>query len=107
MPVRFHLDENMPHAVAEGLRRRQLDVTITSEAGLMGADDASHLAFALSENRVLVTRDMRLLATAKKVDHAGIVFWTQRRSVGQLIRALDTLALHRTTDDMLGHVEFL
>ena len=32
--MRFHLDEHVPHAIAEGLRRRGIDVTTTVEAGL-------------------------------------------------------------------------
>jgi hypothetical protein len=37
--VRFHLDEHVPPAIAEGLRRRRIDVTTTADAGLRGADD--------------------------------------------------------------------
>ena len=33
--IRFHLDENVPLAVAEGLRRRGVGVTTTSQAGLL------------------------------------------------------------------------
>ena len=38
--MRFHLDEHVPHAIAEGLRRRGIDVTTTVEAGLRGTSDA-------------------------------------------------------------------
>jgi len=55
-PIRFHLDEHIATAVAEGLRRRGVEVTTTPEAGLMGADDQAQLAFATSEHR-MVTRD--------------------------------------------------
>jgi hypothetical protein len=37
--IRFHLDENCPHAIAEGLRRRGVDVTTTPEVGIKGATD--------------------------------------------------------------------
>lgn len=33
--VRFHLDENVSNAVAEGLRRRGVDVTTTPEEALI------------------------------------------------------------------------
>ena len=55
--IRFHLDESVAVAVAQGLRRRGVEVTTTSEAGLTSADDESQLAFALRERRVLVTQD--------------------------------------------------
>ena len=33
--IRFHLDEHCDLAIAEGLRRRAIDVTTTPEAGLI------------------------------------------------------------------------
>ncbi|MEA5618572.1 hypothetical protein VB711_12095 [Cronbergia sp. UHCC 0137] len=33
--IKFHLDENVSNAVALGLRRRGINVTTTSEAGLI------------------------------------------------------------------------
>lgn len=44
--IRFHLDENVNSAVADGLRRRGVDVTATSEAGLIAASDEVQLEFA-------------------------------------------------------------
>ncbi|WP_289500441.1 hypothetical protein [Gloeocapsopsis sp. IPPAS B-1203] len=34
--IKFHLDENVSHAVAEGLCRRGIDLTTTPEAALIG-----------------------------------------------------------------------
>jgi antitoxin component of RelBE/YafQ-DinJ toxin-antitoxin module len=33
--IRFHLDENISASVADGLKRRGIDVTTTVEVGLM------------------------------------------------------------------------
>ena len=108
MGIRFHLDENMPHAVAEGLRRRDVDVTTTTDAGLVGATDQEQLMFAHGEGCVLVTRDADLLRLdAQGAEHAGIVYWTERRSIGQLISALDILSLESTEEEMRGRVVFL
>jgi predicted nuclease of predicted toxin-antitoxin system len=108
MAIRFHLDENMPHAVAEGLRRRDIDVTTTTDARLVGATDQEQLLFARGEGRVLVTRDADLLRlNAQGAEHAGIVYWTERRSIGQLISALDVLVLQSTEEEMRGRVVFL
>ena len=52
--IRFHLDEHVPHAIAEGLRRRGIDVTTTVEAGLRSATDDVHLAYAVEQRRVIV-----------------------------------------------------
>ena len=56
-PIRFHLDENVDHAIAYGLRRHGIDVTVTSEVGLLHAPDDEQLAFARDGVRVIVTHD--------------------------------------------------
>ncbi len=64
MTIRFHLDENMPSAVAAGLRLRGLDVTTTPEAELRTASDPLQLDHASAEGRVIVTRDRDFLFMA-------------------------------------------
>lgn len=54
-PVKFDTDENVARAVARALRERGVDVITTPEAGLMGATDEEHLAFALAQGRVTFT----------------------------------------------------
>ena len=46
--IKFHLDENVSNAIANGLRMRGIDVTTSPEAGLIGASDEQQLAFALA-----------------------------------------------------------
>jgi hypothetical protein len=46
--LRFHLDEHVPAAIAAALRRRGIDVTTAADAGLLGATDEDHLAFAIT-----------------------------------------------------------
>ncbi|MEM9538947.1 MAG: hypothetical protein AAGA60_05480 [Cyanobacteria bacterium P01_E01_bin.42] len=36
--IRFHLDENVDNSIADGLRRRGIDVTTTPEVELISAD---------------------------------------------------------------------
>ena len=107
--IRFHLDEHVHTAVADGLKRRGVDVTTTVEAGLTGATDSQQLAFALSEGRVIVTHDADFLRLHRQsAAHAGIAYCHQGlRSVGDLIRRLLIIHEHLTPDDMAGHVEFL
>ncbi len=59
--IRFHLDEHIDSAVAEGLRRRGVDVSTTAERNLTGRDDESHWQLVVSEQRVLVTNDSDFL----------------------------------------------
>jgi predicted nuclease of predicted toxin-antitoxin system len=71
--IRFHLDENCPNAIAEGLRRRGIDAATTFDAGLLGATDEEQTAHALAEGRVIFTQDRDFLAIhASGVPHAGI-----------------------------------
>lgn len=43
--IRFHLDENVDAAIADGLRRRGIDVTTTAQADLLSASDEEHVEF--------------------------------------------------------------
>ena len=67
MQLRYHLDESVRNAIAEGLRKRGIDVTAPAEVDLIGASDEAHLRFARSEHRVLVTHDDDFL----RLDHPG------------------------------------
>jgi len=108
-PIRFHLDENVNPAVADGLRRRGADVTISQEANLLGAPDERQIAFGLADDRILVTHDEDLLSFAKRgIPHAGIAFChPETRSVGQIIAALLLIRDCLTKSEMRDHVEFI
>jgi len=43
------LDESVPNVIAKGLRMRGIDVTMSSEEGLIGASDQEQLVYALSQ----------------------------------------------------------
>jgi hypothetical protein len=49
--IKFYMDEHVPRAVTEGLRRRGVDVLTTQEAAMLEADDEQHVALALREGR--------------------------------------------------------
>jgi hypothetical protein len=107
-PVKYYLDEHVPRAVAEGLRRRGVDVLRAQEAGMLEAADEQHLALALAAGRVLFTQDadfLRLHATA--CPHAGIVYAPQQTPVGATIRGLMLIHDVLNAEEMAGHAEFL
>jgi uncharacterized protein with PIN domain len=107
--IRFHLDENVDPAVADGLRRRGVDVTTSQDSGLLNSSDERQIGFALAEDRVLVTHDDDFLSRAKLgAAHAGIAYChPESRSIGQIIAALMLIGDCLTPDDMRNHVEFL
>lgn len=109
MEIRYHLDENVSGAVAEGLRRRGIDITTAAFAGLLGADDIEHIRFAASHGRVVVTHDDDFTRIhADGVDHAGICYCPKdKHAIGELIRYLILVSECLTSDEMRRHIEYL
>jgi len=107
--IRFHLDEHVSRALAEGLRRRGIDVTTSLEAGLCAATDEDQLAYARLENRVFITRDSDFLRLhARRVEHGGIIFCNpRRRRPGNLLEEILVLAKNLSDEDWANHVEFV
>jgi len=107
--IRFHLDEHVDHDLARALRLRHIDVTTASDAGLLGATDEAHLAFALQSGRVLFTNDADFLRLAARgTKHAGILYCpAQTRSVGYLIRYLCLLHDALAAEELRGRIDFV
>jgi hypothetical protein len=108
-PVRFHLDENVDHAVAYGLRLHGIDVTDSTEAKLLRAEDRQHLAFASAAQRVIFTHDEDYLGLhGQGIPHAGIAYChPEALSLGGIIRGLFLIWSAMTPEEMMNHVEFL
>jgi len=107
--IRFQLDEHVPHAVAEALRRRGIDVSTTDQAGLLGAPDPELLSRARAERRVLVTHDSDFLRLHRQqCQHAGIAYCRQgTRTIGDLVATLLLIYELLEAEEMAGRVEFL
>ena len=73
--MRIKLDENMPAAMTELLRRAGHDVLTVDEEGLGGKADPRILKAATAEDRVLVTFDLDFADVRQYPvgSHAGIV----------------------------------
>ncbi|MCP9487067.1 MAG: DUF5615 family PIN-like protein [Gaiellaceae bacterium MAG52_C11] len=105
--MRLLLDEMYSPALAVELRARGHDVVSAHDPGhglVVGASDADVLVAAQSEERALVTeniRDFRPLEIGILADgshHAGLVYTSYRQfprgdpsTLGRLVRALDAL----------------
>jgi predicted nuclease of predicted toxin-antitoxin system len=109
MEIRYHLDESVANAVANGLEQRGVDVTTSKAAELIGASDLEQLGYAREQHRVLVTHDDDFLRIhAAGVEHAGIVYVHQKRlTIGQTVLALFALQRLENAESMAGRVRFL
>ena len=107
--IKFHLDESVSNAIANGLRKRGIDVTTSPESGLIGSSDKEQLAFALSQQRVIFTFDDDFLSLASTgIEHAGIIYTRQQRqSIGNIISSLVLVWECLDSEYMYGRIEFL
>lgn len=107
--IKFHLDESVSNAIANGLRKRGIDVTTSPASGLIGASDKEQLAFALSQQRVIFTFDDDFLSLASTgIEHAGIIYTRQQRqSIGNIISNLVLVWECLDSEYMYGRIEFL
>jgi predicted nuclease of predicted toxin-antitoxin system len=55
--MRFKLDENLPHELADDLTRLGHDADTVHSEGLVGAEDAVVVKAARSSSRILMTLD--------------------------------------------------
>src|SRR5690348_6416428 len=106
--IKFYLDEHVPRAVAEGLRRRGVDVLRAQEGGTLGVDDEQHVALAWREGRVIVTQDVDFLHLhAAGRPHSGIVYAPQQTAIGTIVRGLMLIHDVLSPEDFASHAEFL
>jgi predicted nuclease of predicted toxin-antitoxin system len=106
--VRFHADEHIARLIVGALRFRGIDVTTVTEAGLLGASDLEHLAFARRERRMIITRDadfLRLAASGH--EHSGIVFAAQDVPAGRVIRHVLLIHGVLTSEECDSVIEFV
>ncbi len=106
--IKLYMDEHVPRAVTEGLRRRGVEVLTAREADMLRADDEQHLALASREGRVVFTQDadfLRLHAAGYR--HTGIVYAPQGTAIGTIVRGLMLIYDVLGAEDMSAHVEFV
>ena len=107
--IRYYMDQHYPGPVAKGLRRRGIDVLTAQEVERCGLPDSDQLAFATTQQRVMVSFDSDYLALHQSgVAHAGVAWCPQEKyAIGMLVQLLELL--HGTTDGdrMRNHVEYL
>jgi hypothetical protein len=78
--VKLLLDEMYPRRLAEQLRAAGHDVVAEVELpDLVGRDDATVLAYARQDDRVVVTENVVDYATVDAAEHVGLLLVNARR----------------------------
>ncbi len=113
--VRLLFDEDADHRILRGLRRAapQIDARSVIEVGMHGRPDREILAWAATEGRLLVTRDVhtRIAEHAAFVrdgqGSAGAVFIPHDVSIGRAIADLIVICEASTAADWRNRIDFL
>ncbi|GBE34965.1 hypothetical protein BMS3Bbin06_01499 [bacterium BMS3Bbin06] len=113
MAIHLYMDHNVPRAITDGLRTREVDIITAFEDGASELDDPELLDRAYELRRVLFTRDYNLLQEATKRQRAGqffngLIYAHQLRvSIGTCIRDLEIIAKGGEPEDLVNSVQFL
>jgi predicted nuclease of predicted toxin-antitoxin system len=113
MALKFYMDQNVPRAIAIGLRLREVDVITAYEDGAILLTDPELLDRAGELGRVLFTQDDDLLVEAAKrqkeaVFFRGVIYAHQLGvSIAACIRDLEMIARVGEPEDLFNRVEYL
>ncbi len=107
-----YLDQDVSVLIAEILRSRGLDALTTRDAHNLGADDEQQIAFAVREERLIVTHnrdDFQRLAVEyheQERTHYGVVI-ARRRPVHEVARRLLALLDRLTSDELMNQLLYV
>lgn len=111
--VRLYFDEDVSVDIVRNLRQRGFDALSTQEARRLQLDDDAQLAFAVQEQRALVThnrrdfelRHERTLAEGKT--HFGIIIARRRASDAAVVSRLLGLLNSVTAEDVVNQLRYI
>jgi predicted nuclease of predicted toxin-antitoxin system len=110
--LKIYTDKNVPKAVTIQLRNQGVDIIRCEDVGLGDVDDETHLAFAVSEGRMIITQDAdftRHHASWQEQGkrHAGIMYCLSHlqgnEGVGRIVS--EVLMYHELIEGGAGSVE--
>lgn len=103
------MDLHVAHAVADGLRRRGIDVIRAQDVGKADASDDEHLEYAYLTKRVVVSQDKGFIARVRRNEpNYGVAYCAQgSRSIGEMIAALVRIYDEMDMERMTGQVRYL
>jgi hypothetical protein len=111
--ARLYFDEDVDARLAEALRKRGDDVETTVESGLLGASEVGQLAYAVHQQRALVTHNIRhfLQEHARWIEagrkHWGIIILVGHSDIGAWLRRMENLLNRFSAEDLQNRLLFL
>lgn len=111
--IRLYLDESVDIRIAEGLKRRGVEVYTVRDTSNLGLSDEEQLEYARKNGFVIFTHDIDFLKLAAQwskegKSHAGIIYTHQQsHSLGECIRLLKLITELLTREEMINHIEFI
>lgn len=110
--IRLYLDEDVNVLVADLLKARGFDAITARDAGKLRATDEEQLAFAVSQQRTLITHNrtdfeelVQVYFDTEQV-HYGVIF-AVRRSPNDIAQRLMVILNHVTADEMENQVRYI
>ena len=113
MSVALYMDENVPRAVTNGLRLKDVDVLTAQEDNREGTPDSILLDRATELQRVMFTQDEDFLAIAKlrqqeEINFAGVIYIHNRRLfIGNCVEDLEIIAKVYEFENLANRVLYL
>jgi len=110
--IELYLDEDVDVLIADLVRARGFQAITTQEAGQTGKNDAEQFAYAVSQQKTILTHnrsDFELLAQqylAAGQTHCGILIAT-RRSPYEIVRRLLTILNQVTADEVENQLRYI
>lgn len=111
--ARLYFDEDADARLAEALRRRDYDVETTVEAGLLEASDEEQLLYAASQQRALVTHNIKHFPGVHATwvgagrEHWGIIILVGHSAVSAWLRRMENLLNRFSADELRNQLLFL
>ncbi len=111
--ARLYFDEDADARLAEALRRRGYDVETTVAAGLLEASDEEQLTHAVSQQRVLVTHNIKHFPWVHAAlmeagtAHWGIAILIGHSAIGTWLRRMETLLNRFSAEELKNLLLFL
>jgi predicted nuclease of predicted toxin-antitoxin system len=112
MKLKLFLDEDIHIGLSHALRQRGYDVVHAQDLKRKGKSDSEQLAFAVQEERCLITFNVRDFVklhnqyAQQKREHWGIIV-AQQMPIGEALRRLLKKIGLATQEEFRNRVEFL